>query len=119
VSGVRRQNTQHGWESSALLTIDLEPGSPPHLYLRGEIDMSSSEQLTAALTDALAADPDLVLDLAGVTFIDLIGLRAIVDAAQSLNGQRPLRIVNAPRVAKLLALVYPSGLPSVAIQQEA
>jgi anti-anti-sigma factor len=119
VSGVRRQNTQHGWETSALLTIDLDPGPPSVLHVSGEIDMSSTEQLRAALTDGLAADPNLVLDLADVTFVDLIGLRAIVEAAQSLDGQQPLRIVNAPRVAKLLALVFPSGLPSVTIQQEA
>jgi anti-anti-sigma factor len=119
VSGVRRQNTKHGWETSALLTIELDPGPPSGLHVSGEIDMSSAEQLSAAITDGLAADPNLVLDLADVTFVDLIGLRAIVEAAQSLNGHQPLRIVNAPRVAKLLALVYPSGIPSLTIQQEA
>jgi anti-anti-sigma factor len=102
-----------------LLELHLEPGSPPVLHVQGEIDLATADELRAALEEALSADPALVLDLAGVTFIDLIGLRAVLEPAASLNGQGPLSIVNAPVLTRLLTLVHLSAIPSIAIREEA
>jgi anti-anti-sigma factor len=87
------------------LVINMVKGTPPVLRVRGELDMASAEQLRGALTDALANDPAVVIDLRDVPFIDLSGVRVILRAAQSRNGDGPLRLVNARRVAWLLELV--------------
>jgi anti-anti-sigma factor len=75
------------------------------LYVRGEIDISTAEQLRAGLQSAVSAEPSLHVDMAGVTFIDAAGLQIIVGAAHSRNGLGPLTLVNAPRVAWLLDLL--------------
>ena len=99
-----------------LLRIELTDESPPVLKLAGEIDMSTADQLVAALAQALAAHAHVVVDMAEVTFIDAAGLRTIVEAAESLDGRAPLVLVNAPRLARLLDLVGLSGLASIAIR---
>lgn len=60
-------------------------GDVLHLHVRGELDMSTTPQLTAAV-DAAADEPvkTVVLDLRGVTFIDSSGLRVLVLSGRNL-----------------------------------
>jgi anti-anti-sigma factor len=86
--------------------LDMRPGEDPGtVVLAGELDMASAPALAAALRDArrpLAA-PRLVLDLSGVTFMDIAGLRAIEGARV---GGRPLAVRGASgQPARLLALL--------------
>jgi anti-sigma B factor antagonist len=99
-----------------MLTIECEEGSPPVLHISGELDMATADQLRGALSSGLARDRTLVLDMSGVTFADAIGIRVILEAAESLNGRGPLTIVNAPRVERLLRLVGLSEIPSLSIR---
>jgi stage II sporulation protein AA (anti-sigma F factor antagonist) len=87
-----------------LLSIEVVDGSPPVLRVGGEVDLASAGELRAALTSALAADPNVVVDLADVTFIDVSGVRVILRAAESLNGDGPLVLANASRVTWLLGI---------------
>jgi anti-anti-sigma factor len=82
-----------------ILRTHLETGVRPVLHVQGEIDLATAGQFAAALDQALAAAPRLLVDMSEVTFIDVSGLRVIVQAAQSLNGRAPLTLVNAARVA--------------------
>jgi len=99
-----------------LLKTEFVPGDPPVLLLQGEADFSTTDQLRAALDHALSVDSTVVVDMAGITFIDAAGLRAVLQAAASRNGLGPLRLVNAPRVARLLEIVGLSDLPSIEIR---
>lgn len=46
---------------------------------RGEFDLPTADLLKQALVDALTSGPDrLVVDVGGVTFMDSMGLRALV-----------------------------------------
>ena len=101
-----------------MLTITLEPGKPPVLHVHGEVDIASAPQLAEALGDALSEDSSVVLDMAGVTFVDAAGLRVILRAANSLNGRGPLTLVHADRVAKLLELVGLSEMSSIVVHDE-
>jgi anti-sigma B factor antagonist len=92
--------------------------SPPVLHVKGEIDLATADQLRAALHDAMAADPSVILDMEGVTFIDASGLRVVLNAANSLNGGRRLTLTNARLAARLLALVGLSDLPSIELQND-
>jgi anti-anti-sigma factor len=49
----------------------------------GEIDMSTVDALARELELARARTPTVLLDLAGVTFIDSTGLHLLLDASQS------------------------------------
>ena len=87
------------------LTIRIEEASPPVLHLAGEIDVATADLLQTTLKEALASDRATVIDMAGVSFIDVTGLRVLIDAAESLDGQAPLTLANAPLAARLLALL--------------
>jgi anti-anti-sigma factor len=99
-----------------LLRTEFVQGEPPVLVVDGEIDMSTAEQLRAALEEAVATDPEVVVDMGGVTFFDAAGLRAVLEVAATRNGAGPLTLLNAPRVARVLDLVGLSGLPSIVIR---
>jgi ABC-type transporter Mla MlaB component len=63
------------------LRITWGGGEPPILALAGEVDESSYPGLVAALTGAAARYDEIHLDLAGLGYCDLAGLRAIVRLA--------------------------------------
>jgi anti-anti-sigma factor len=77
------------------------------LALRGELDMYSAPLLERQL-EAVAADArgEIVLDLAELTFMDVSGLRTILDAARTARrGRRALVIENPmPHIVRLLEL---------------
>jgi anti-anti-sigma factor len=100
-----------------LRTYVLED-EPPVLHVEGEIDISTADVLRTALEQALAADPTVVVDMAGVTFCDAAGVRVVLQAAASLNGSGPLTLFNAPRVKRVLELVGLSGSPCIDIRDE-
>jgi anti-sigma B factor antagonist len=99
-----------------LLESELVPGEPSVLLLRGELDISTADELRRALSEALSVDPKVVVDMAGVSFIDASGLRVVLDAAESLDGARPLTLIDAPRVAWMLTVVGLSDLPSIEVR---
>ena len=87
------------------LTIEAstdEGGST--LTLDGEVDPHTTEQLDAAVDEALAADPRLVLDLGGVTFIDSAGLRSLIRAQRRAVGSSGSLVLRAPRPSTLRVL---------------
>ena len=67
--------------------LEITTGSPVEhtvvLVVRGELDISNTQQLSVAVERALADRPaELVLDLAGVSFCDSRGLAALIRAHQ-------------------------------------
>jgi anti-anti-sigma factor len=99
---------------------------PPHVFcgpdadgvvtIRGEIDMSSLEDLTQRF--ASLPDP-LLLDLSQVEFIDCSGIGILVAERRRRDRDIPLRIVaTSPAVDRLLVLTgvkfrVAAPLPSV------
>jgi anti-sigma B factor antagonist len=100
-----------------LLTVELVRGDLPVLKVDGDIDLSTADQLRTALEEALSSDPNLVIDMAGVTFFDASGLRVILQVAASRDGSCPLTLVNAQRVAIVLEMVGLSELTSIVIRE--
>lgn len=87
-----------------VLSTEVQEGSPPVLYVRGELDIATADEFRSALKPT-TSDPAVVVDMSGVSFIDLTGVRVILEAASHRNGDGPLRLVNAPHVARLLDLI--------------
>lgn len=90
-----------------LLKVSLVPESPIlFLALRGELDLSSVEDVPR---DAYAGRPDLttvLVDLGELAFCDVTGLRALVEFRREQEAQgRTISIVRAnPFIWRLLRL---------------
>jgi anti-anti-sigma factor len=76
-------------------------GEPVVVTVRGEVDLATAPQLEASVTQVFTTDAgSVVLDLAGMTFIDSSGLRVLV--ALSNDGRErgtALSLRNVPRHA--------------------
>lgn len=85
----------------------------------GEIDLASAPALRTSITDGLAASSAqrLVIDLAGVTFMDSSGLTCLAFAHQQMQERHgKVEIHNAtPSVRKLITVV---GMDQVVEVQE-
>lgn len=77
--------------------VHLSDGSDPlTVAATGELDAASATTLAEALTGASDQAGSVVLDLAGVTFIDSSGLRVIAsEHVAATEAGRSLRIVGA------------------------
>jgi anti-sigma B factor antagonist len=86
------------------------------LEVTGDIDLATAERLAEALEVCLEWDGGVTIDLSGVTFMDSSGLRVIIHASQSLNGDGPLTL-RSPRapVARLFEIAGLLDFPSIEI----
>jgi len=87
------------------LRITWRRGQPPIMALAGEVDESSYPELVAALTGAAARYDEIHLDLAGLGYCDLAGLRAIVRLASPDGGGGAVRQVVLHQVPDSLRTV--------------
>ncbi|MEY2399550.1 MAG: anti-sigma factor antagonist [Actinomycetota bacterium] len=77
------------------------------VVVRGEIDLASAPRFEHALADALEeARGDLVVDLAGVAFMDSAGMNVLVRIFKTLDSEgRTLRLVHPnPSVRRALEI---------------
>lgn len=79
------------------------------LHLRGDLDVAAADQVCRRLLEQVATDasPVVVLDLAGVTFMDCAGVDVLLAAQRWLQGQDRTMVLRAtpPQVERLLGLV--------------
>ena len=79
------------------------------LTLAGELDMATAPELWAAIDTALGdGHTRIVLDLAGLGFVDSTGLGVFVRAGKELRGKGGGLTLRSPgeRVAKLLEITH-------------
>ena len=94
------------------LRVSTTAGGPTTvLHLAGDLDLATAGQLRGELRDLLDSGTvrRLVLDLAGLEFMDVTGLNVIVDAHDVLARDRAVLALRSPRpmvlrMLKLLAL---------------
>lgn len=84
----------------------IEPLDAPRSFrLRGTFGVASAGNLHELLDEVCRTRGDLSLDLSGVTFMDSVGLRAIIQACMGLADKGTVRIVNpAGQVRRLLQM---------------
>lgn len=89
-------------DDDAHLRVEVDTGaSPPVISARGELDVSSSGELAAALVTVAPSPAGIHLDLSEVTFIDSSGLRVI--AATMRDGDEhggPVRVIAASEAVR-------------------
>jgi anti-anti-sigma factor len=77
---------------------------PTGLRLTGEIDLATTADLEIALEPLLGAGDNVVLDLGGLTFIDVIGMRLLARTALHLRSVGlQLRLLRASDQVQLLS----------------
>ncbi len=76
------------------------------LSLRGEVDLEQSPAVRALLLDLLEEQRDLLVDLAGVTYIDSSGVATLVEAYQlsKQHGTAFALVSVSPAVHRVLEL---------------
>jgi anti-anti-sigma factor len=81
-------------------------GSGPVLRVAGELDLATAEQLRAHLRQVTGPQP-VVVDLAGVDFLDVTGLNVLLDAHRALRAQGGRLVLRRPRpmVLRMLSLL--------------
>lgn len=99
-----------------MLRISVSGAATTVLSVTGEVDLSTSEQLTEAVSAAVQASEVEVevveVDLAGVSFMDSAGLRVLVAGMKQADAQG-VRLVASnpqPQVRKVFEL---TGLDEV------
>ncbi|HEV2775150.1 MAG TPA: STAS domain-containing protein [Solirubrobacteraceae bacterium] len=102
-----------------LAVTSVRDGDIHTLGLAGELDLASAGDVEAELRRVEATDAEVILvDLAGVSFIDSTGIKVLVTASARERGRnrllldRPspavLRVLRMAGVADLLPLVDPA-----------
>ena len=81
------------------------------LMVRGEVDMATSPILGDAVERTLALGVPVVLDFAGVTFMDSSGLNVLLLAGQTVDRPGFVTVRNpSPLVRRLLTVTRLDGL---------
>ncbi|MEU8242579.1 STAS domain-containing protein [Actinoplanes missouriensis] len=90
---------------------------PAGIRLRGTLGASTLPLLETSLERLLDQPGDVVLDLAGVTFVDSAGLRALVRTAASLEARSRRLLLENPRPQLFrLAEAVGYGIPAATMQ---
>jgi anti-anti-sigma factor len=106
-----------GTMQSGVLNIDLsQVNGSAFVRVEGEIDAESVGELSAVL-EGLRLDKQVVVDMAGVRFIDSSGIRALVQHRLRIDGTGgSLRISNPSRPVE--RLVHITGLADVLLDPQ-
>jgi anti-sigma B factor antagonist len=94
-----------------MFSIDLdsgESGSPVVVALRGELDLVDAATVTAALEAAATRGPWIIVDLAGLEFIDASGIAALSRGRRHARAAGGDLLLAAPqrRVRRVLAILW-------------
>ena len=83
---------------AALLDLSVDPGPTTTITLVGELDPATAPQLDAAVDQVLQREglERVVLDLAGLTFLDSSGLRVFVTAREALSTRGAELVLSRP-----------------------
>jgi anti-anti-sigma factor len=90
--------------------------SPDGLRFSGEVDMTNSNAVIRSLMAAFPEAGNPHLDLSALIFCDISGIRALVDAAESLGAGRHLMLHGLPsQIEDVIRVTGWSDLPSLVL----
>jgi anti-sigma B factor antagonist len=75
------------------------------LAVSGEIDLSVSDRLWAAIEHVISPDRPLVLDMHRVTFFDVSGLRVLLQALERLDHDPTKLVLRSPSAIVMRVLL--------------
>ena len=96
------------------LAVRLEDGV---FCLSGEFDMAGVETFTRQMAALLGDQGEVVLDLAGVTFMDSTAIGAILALAQRVGGRGFILRYPQAEVARVFDIVRLGEVPGIYIER--
>ncbi|HZA61119.1 MAG TPA: STAS domain-containing protein [Actinomycetota bacterium] len=101
------------------MTLTIKKGNGV-VRLTGELDIAGEGDFTKALQPEIERGGDVTLDLGGLTFIDSSGVRAIIVAADRINGNGRI-VLRSPgnAVQRVLDLMRLDTVPNVEVERQA
>lgn len=86
------------------------------IWLEGEIDMSSADELRSVLMEHRTRP--LILDASNLTFMDSSGLKVLLEAAALRNGSGSLVLRRPTKsLRRLLEITAPHGVEGLDVQE--
>ena len=100
--------------------FEVHASSRGTLIVSGDLDAVTAPRFETAVFEVISYCGSVVIDMAGVRFIDTTGFRSIMQAASGLDGGALLRLENVrPNVMKVLRILGLDEIPGVhASEQE-
>jgi anti-anti-sigma factor len=100
-------------EQLVIEPLEEEPG----FRVSGELDLLTVPQLREALAAVRGPSRDVVLDCAGLTFIDSSGLGLLLSIARTTNERGASLVLRtaSPTVRRLLGIAIPEGVPGLVV----
>jgi anti-sigma B factor antagonist len=100
-------------EGALMFSMDLRSGEcDGHVVvaLRGELDLVDAARAAAALGSVAAREPRIIVDLAGLEFIDASGVAALLRGRRDARDAGGDLLLAAPqrRVRRVLAIIWES-----------
>jgi anti-anti-sigma regulatory factor len=90
--------------------------SPDGLRFSGEIDATNSHAVGTAISSAQVPDRDIHIEVAGLLFCDISGIRAFVSAAEALPKGRRLLLHGMPaQLETVIKVVGWNRMPSLVV----
>jgi anti-anti-sigma factor len=114
----RRRSASHGVAYQDKQLVITQSSRPVGLRLNGEVDASNVEAVSNVLNKTLQAleGGDVHIDLTGLEFSDVSGIRALVAAAEGVDGTRRLILYGLPPLmTKVMDVVGWTDLPALTI----
>ena len=114
----RRRSALRGVAYQDKQLVITQSSRPVGLKLNGEVDASNVEAVSSVLNTTLQAHEgaDIHIDLTGLEFTDVTGIRALVAAAERVDGTRHLILYGLPPLmTKVMDVVGWTDLPALTI----
>jgi len=92
--------------------------APEGLRISGVIDYYNVDSFARSLNSSLEGEGDLHIDLSELEFCDVSGIRALVSAAEQLNGRRRLVLHGLPaQLRTVMTAVGWTDMPGLMIAE--
>jgi anti-anti-sigma factor len=107
-----RRSRDHG-------AFRMHPGRDGALRLSGEIDSLAADEVYRLLVVTAPSRPSDVLDVRGVSFVDVCGARTIGTACQDISGRHgPTRLRGVPPLLRRIweSATWSASFPSVCLE---
>ena len=99
-------------------TLKISPGDESGMFfVGGEIDLHTAPEIVDIPVTSTGRGAKLTLDVADVTFIDSIGIWALVNLSRRLDGGQLVIANPSPEVRRTLDLVDLSDATSIVVNR--
>ena len=97
-------------------TLEISSGEAMDTFvLRGEVDLHTAQQIADLPVTSTGRSVTLTLDVADVSFIDSIGIWALVNLSRRLDGGKLVIAKASPEVRRTLDLVDLSDATGIVV----